>query len=72
MITTSYRITETCPVEGLLHWTGTDCSECNGAGIVSVCASVFADGEAICECCKGDGVVWVKHVVFETDEGGKN
>ena len=66
MITTSYRITETCPVEGLLHWTGAVCAECNGRGVISVCASVFPDGEAICESCKGDGVVWVKHVVCES------
>ena len=66
MIATTHHVTAHCPVEGLLHWTGADCAECSGTGIVTVCTSVFTDGEAICESCKGDGIVWVKHIACES------
>jgi len=55
----TYTFTERCPVEGLIYWSGADCSECSGKGFVAVPTSVFPDGEAICECCMGDKIVWV-------------
>jgi formylmethanofuran dehydrogenase subunit E len=66
MNTETHKVLEECPVEGLIEWTGISCRECGGKGFVSIPG--FYDGEAICEGCLGDKIVW-QAVFLDSEEG---